>query len=252
MLPTVSQILELIDEMAPFDTQAAWDNAGLLAGHPQALVTAVLCALDLTPAVVREAQAAGANLIVTHHPVLFHARKTLREDDPEGMTLCALVRAHCALIAAHTNWDVAPGGVNDVLAETLGLTDIQGRPGDFLRIGSFAGTLSELAETASRTLGATPWLFGDPARSLTRVAVCGGAGGSLWRAAQEAGAQALLTGEVKHNEALDAAAFEFPILACGHEKTERICVKALKTGLQNRLFALQYHVRVFESAVRPF
>ena len=133
---TVGDILSLIDDMAPFDTQAEWDNAGLLAGAPGKPVTKVLAALDVSVPVIEEAIKLGAELILTHHPILFHARKNLREDDPEGALLCALIRSGRSLIAAHTNFDQAEGGVNDVLARALGLQNIVPLD-EGLRVGDF-------------------------------------------------------------------------------------------------------------------
>ena len=124
---TVGDVYRAIDAFAPFELAEDWDNAGILAGRADMEVHGILCALDLNPQVIEEARRLGANLIVTHHPILFRGRKTLREDDAEGRTLCELVRGGIALIAAHTNFDNAAPGVNDALAGRLGLTDVEAR-----------------------------------------------------------------------------------------------------------------------------
>ena len=95
-MATVRDILDLLEGIAPLETQEEWDNAGLLAGDPASEVTRVLVALDLTLEVVEEAERLGAQLIVTHHPILFRGRKNLREDDAEGKLLAALIRARLA------------------------------------------------------------------------------------------------------------------------------------------------------------
>ena len=123
MSATVGQILELLSRIAPLELAEEWDNVGLLSGHPDNPVERVLCALDLTEAVIEEAAMLGAQLIVTHHPILFRGRKNLREDDAEGRMLCALVRSNISLIAMHTNYDNACPGVNDALATVLDLTE---------------------------------------------------------------------------------------------------------------------------------
>ena len=121
---TVEEVYRSVDALAPFVLAEEWDNAGLLAGSPRQNVTGILCALDLNFAVIDEAVRLGANLIVTHHPILFRGRKNLREDEPEGRMLCSLVRNSIALIAAHTNFDNASPGVNDALAAQLGLGEL--------------------------------------------------------------------------------------------------------------------------------
>jgi dinuclear metal center YbgI/SA1388 family protein len=246
----VSKILDLVGEIAPFELAEAWDNVGLLAGHPDWAVDRVLVALDLTPGALREAVEVGAQLIVTHHPILFHGRKNLREDDGEGALLAELVRSKVALIAAHTNYDNAPGGLNDALAEALGLQDVVPLENG-LRAGTFAGDGAALVALTAERLGGQPRLYRG-ARVIRRVAVCGGAGGSFWPVAHAAGCDAYLTGEVRHHEALAATASGLTLVEAGHYHTERVMVKALRNGLQKRADALQYDVHVVESAYEPF
>ena len=113
---TVSQILHLIDEIAPFDSQEEWDNSGLLVGSPEQEVHGILFALDITEAVLDEAMETGTDLIITHHPLMFSARKRLTDEDYEGRLLQRMIRNQISHIAAHTNLDKAPDGMNDTLA----------------------------------------------------------------------------------------------------------------------------------------
>ena len=122
----VKDVYGWVDEIAPFDKAESWDNVGLLCGSMENEVQAIFCALELNDEVLDTAFEKGCSLIVTHHPILFGGRKNLCEDTAEGRLLCRLVRAHMNLIAAHTNYDVAAGGVNDCLAEALGLTNVTG------------------------------------------------------------------------------------------------------------------------------
>jgi dinuclear metal center YbgI/SA1388 family protein len=250
-MATVAQMLELVGDIAPFDLAETWDNVGLLAGSPDWNVEKVLVALDLTAGALKEAVALGARLIVTHHPILFHARRNLREDDGEGALLAALVRSRIALIAAHTNYDEAPGGLNDVLAEALGLKEVETLPHG-LRVGAFLGDSAALMDLVAARLGGTPRLYRSGSAALNRVAVCGGAGGEFWPEAAKAGCDAYLTGEVRHHEALSAVQAGLTVVEAGHYFTERVMVKALRTGLQTRADALQYNVHVFESGFEPF
>lgn len=247
---TVGRMLELVDEIAPFSLAEAWDNVGLLAGHPDWGVERAMVALDLTRGALGEAVAGGAQLIVTHHPILFRPRRNLREDDGEGALIAALIRARIALIAAHTNYDSAPGGLNDVLAEALGLEGVEALPRG-LRAGAFSGDPEALIRRAAQRLGGTPRLY-RAGPSVRKVAVCGGAGGEFWVEALAAGCDAYLTGEVRHHEALSAVEAGLTLVEAGHYFTERVMVKALRNGLQTRANTLQYNVHVFESAFAPF
>ena len=121
---TVQNVYDFINERAPFDLQESFDNAGILVGHPDQEVHGIHVAMDVTGRVIDEAEAHGANLIITHHPMMFSARRRLVETDSETRLLCRLIRSNISLIAAHTNLDRAPGGINDVLAQLCGLTEI--------------------------------------------------------------------------------------------------------------------------------
>ena len=252
MSATVAQILECLNEMAPFAAAEEWDNAGLLAGRPDAPVERILCALDLSEAVVAEAISNGAKLIVTHHPILFRGRKNLREDDPEGRLLCALIRAEVALIAMHTNYDNARPGVNDALAEALELKDVVALESG-MRMGTTdAGTLGAFARRAQARLMGPVRRYGGDETPIRRVAVLGGAGEDFVEVARLAGADAYLTGEMAYHKALDAVAGGICVLEAGHAATERPGILQLCRGLQIALDALQYKVRVLNSGVELF
>lgn len=252
-MPRVRDILAALDALAPFELAEEWDNAGLLAGSAGAEVSKILVALDLRPRVIREAVSAGAELIVTHHPILFRGRKNLVEDDPEGALLAELVRSGRALIAMHTNFDNAENGVNDALAAALEFSGVEP-----LESGMRAGHLPAqtplfaLGERVERILGDVVRLYGDPNRPVRRVAALGGAGGSYWKIALDAGADAYITGEIAHHHALEAADAGLCVLEAGHFATEFPAVRLLKDGLQNALDALQYEVTVIECSKEPF
>lgn len=244
---TVAQVLELVNGIAPFDLAEAWDNAGLLAGSPDLTVETVLCALDLNMAVLEEAKQKGAQLIVTHHPILFRGRKNLAETDAEGKLLCALARSGIAMIAAHTNYDNASPGVNDALAAALGLTDVQPLENG-MRIGSTKETdFGMLSDRIRSVLRGSTRRYGDSARTIRRVAVLGGAGEDFWPIALEAGADAYVTGEMAYHKALDAVDNGLCVVEAGHAATEYPAIAALRRGLQNAADAVQYGICVLES-----
>lgn len=124
-MPSVADVLSAVHRAAPPGLAASWDASGLAVGDPQADVTGVVVALDLTPAVVAEAVDRGASLILTHHPPLFQPPKRLTADDPTGALVLALARHGIAAASAHTNLDAALGGVSFALADRLGLRDVQ-------------------------------------------------------------------------------------------------------------------------------
>lgn len=249
---TVQQVYDFINERAPFETQVAYDNSGLLVGHPNAEVRGIHVALDVTDAVIDEAIANGANLIVTHHPMLFSPIKRLVETDYQARLLCRLIRADISLISAHTNLDQAVGGINDVLAQTIELTDIVGE--GFLRVGALPRPMpaGELAIHIGDKLQDVVRVMGDPAQMITRVGMCSGSGSDEWPSAAAMGAQAFLTGEAKHHHALEAAAAGVVILEAGHHATEAPGIFALADALQIWLDIVQYHVRVSKSTARAY
>ena len=244
MTLTVKAVYDWIDGFAPFQTAEAYDNVGLLAGRFDMPVTRILTALDCTLQVVEEARQLGAELILTHHPLMFHARKNLREDDPEGQILCQLIRNHMALISAHTNLDRAPGGINDTLGHLFSLESMQGE--GFLRCGKLPSAMraGELRDMASRLLKAPVRLFGSQDMRIETLAVGGGAYDEGFEEAAALGAQAYLTGEVRHHNALAAVAQGMVLLEGGHFATEAPGLYAFGGCLQKGLDGLQYSVAV--------
>ncbi len=243
-------VLREIDSLAPFDTQADFDNSGLLVGDPEREVTGIHVALDVTRRVLDEAEAAGANLIVTHHPLMFSPRKTVTEDDFEGALICRMIRAGIGLIAAHTNLDAAPGGTNDTLAALCGLTDTAGE-GTWLRVGNLpAGTtLGGLRDFLERELRTVVRVYGQfaPDHPLRRLGICTGAGSDAWAEAAALGADAFLTGEIRHHHALAMTDAGVAGLEAGHFATEEPGIFALADTLQTRADALQWNVRITRS-----
>lgn len=248
----LGEIYERINEIAPFELQEEWDNAGILIGSEKQAVDTVLCALDLTPAVLSEAIEKGAQLIVTHHPILFRGRKNLREDDPEGRLLCGMVRKGIGLIAAHTNFDNAVPGVNDALAEKLGLAEVETLENG-MRVGVPAEkTLGEFRAKAAKTLGGPVRCYGEDNREISRVAVLGGAGEDFARQALLAGADVYLTGEMAYHKGLDAYQEGLCCLEAGHAATELPAMKMLAEGLQNGPDGVQWNLKVLMSEAELF
>ena len=249
---TVKQILELVDHLAPFDTQDEYDNCGLLVGSPAQEVTGILFALDVTEGVIREAVEKGASLIITHHPLMFTPRKRVTDEDYEGRIICLLIRANLSLIAAHTCLDKAPGGINDTLASQCGLTEVEGE--EFIRVGNLPEpmTAAALAEELSKRLGDTVRCMGPEDAVIRRVGLCSGSGSGEWEKAALLGCDAFLSGEVKHHHALAMADRGIVALEGGHFATEAAGIFALADALQNAIDKIELKKRVFKSAQKAY
>lgn len=247
MAVNIGYISDILAEIAPRELAEDYDNVGLLAGSARWTCEAILCALDLTDNVVNEAIARGAQLIVTHHPILFHARKNIREDDPEGALLAKLVRARIAVYAMHTNYDNAEDGVNSALAEALGIDNVT-RLESGVIIGDIPPMpLIELAERVRARLGGVVRRYGDISRAIKRVAALGGSGGSYAEIALNAGADAFITGEISYHTALDMHAAGMCALEAGHAATERPAIAKLADAIRARLHDVNVYVSDIES-----
>lgn len=246
---TVGDVVDLMDRWYPPDTAEDWDRPGLVLGRRDTPVHRILLAVDPVAAVVDSALRDDADMVITHHPLYLRGTSFLPEEDPKGATVARLVRSHAALFTAHTNADIAHLGVSAALAEVVGLrdavplvpagTDAEGRPVGHGRIGAVeACTLDEFADRVARALPAGPHgllVGGDPAARITRVAVSGGAGESLLRAAGDAGAEAFLTADLRHHPASEHLEGGGPALLCAsHWATEWPWLPVLASRLRER------------------
>lgn len=245
----VKYILAALETRMPVALAEDYDNVGLLAGSAESVVRHILCALDLTQAVVDEAVQIGAELIVTHHPILFHGRKNLCEDDPEGRLLACLIRARRNLIVMHTNYDAALPGVNDALAETVGVSGVMPLEGG-VRIGCIRPMpLCAFADRLSEILGGVVRRYGKPETIVSQIALLGGAGGSYADIAARAGADVFVTGEIGYHNALSALDGGMCVLEAGHAATEKPAVKHIADILRS-ISGLD--IEITQSAIEPF
>ncbi len=247
------EVLAALDARYDPALAESWDAVGLVCGDPDEPVQRVLFAVDPTSAVVDEVIGTGAQLLVTHHPLLLTPVHGVPADDPKGRLVHRLIRAGAAHVVAHTNADRARGhGVNDALTAVLGLTDaVPLQPTDadpqagLGRVGELPSPMSlrEFAAHAAAVLPATVGgvrVSGEPNRIVRRVAVCGGSGGSLVDAAAAAGADVFLTSDLKHHPVSEAAEVPGPALVdVAHFATEwpwlPVAAEALRTDLAGRV-----------------
>lgn len=225
----VSDIYKYIDSLAPFSIQEKWDNSGLLTGNMNKKVSKVLVTLDITNNVADEAVEVGAELIISHHPVIFKPLYSLTENEPS----CKLLKSGISAICIHTPYDVAKGGMSDILMELTGFEKTEGilevtgqneKPYGFGTIGlaSKEYTADELAEKLKNVLDCTVVRYTDGGKPIKRAAFCTGSGGNLVEAAVNADADAYITSEVKHDQWLLASQMGISLFDCGHFHTENI------------------------------
>ena len=228
---TVSEITEALFSLAPAYMKEEWDNVGLLCGHGDRQVQRILVALDPFLPVAEEAKAVGADLLVTHHPLIFFPVKSISDGDAVGQTILFLIENGIAAVNMHTNLDSAPGGVNDCLAEVLGLRDVQvlvpagtdeqGRAYGLCRYGTVDScSLPVFLKTVKEALGCGGLRYADSGRAVSKVAVGGGACGEFLKNAVELGCDTFVTADLKYNAFADAAAMGINLIDAGHFPTE--------------------------------
>lgn len=241
----VGDVYDWIESFAPFENALSFDNAGLLVGSRSQQTDKVMMALDITPDVVREAAAWGAGLIVSHHPVIFHPLKQVAEES----AVYQLARHGMAAVCAHTNLDFAPTfGVNTELARALGLTNTRWvLPCEQVMealIGELphSFTALELAEKVKADLYAESVRVVDGGKPIRQVAVCSGSGADCLDGVQHLGADALVTGESRHHQLLQAKENGMTLITAGHFATETIVLPALKEKMEQQFPGLSVRI----------
>ena len=246
-MTTVGDILNFVETLAPRKMKMEWDNVGLLCGSKATQVTKVLVALDPFANVCEEARQIGAQLIVTHHPLIFQTPKTITDETSIGRCIMLLCRHGISAINAHTNLDQAPGGVNDVLAQTLGLEHVQIiNPVDgcgLLRCGEIKEQpLNAFLASVKQKLGCQGLRYVDGGKPVRKVAVGGGscAGGML--EALDAGCDTFVTADIKYNQFWDAQDLGMNLIDAGHFHTENPVVAVLADKIAAQFPEIQVEV----------
>ena len=241
-MTTVHDIESALFAWAPRELAAPWDNVGHLVGESDAAVQRVLVSLDITEAVVEEAVRLGAELIVAHHPVMnctWHPVQHISGDDAQGRMLIRMLRHGISAICMHTNLDAAEGGVNDVLAEKLGLQDLSDLSCEKIgRIGTLKCEipLVEYAAFVVKSLRCNGIRYTDSGRPVHRVAVGGGACGEYIDQAIALGCDTFVTSDLKYHQFLDAR--EINLIDAGHFPTEELICPVVADRLRQVFPAL--------------
>ena len=245
---THGEIFDFVNTIAPFCTQLEFDNAGFLVGDKNDKFMGGVVTLDVTDSAVDYAISKGANLIISHHPVIFEPLKSVTANG----IIYKLIKNRISVISAHTNLDMADGGINDELCNILGLHNVSKilPEGDVFsaRIGSLPSPLSadEFASQLKQKLGGVIKYVGEG--EINRVAVCSGSGGSLLYDILDCRPDAFVTADVKHNVFLEASHLNLAIYDCGHFNTEDIIVKPLCKKLNARFgYFYEHHGKEIKS-----
>ena len=230
---TVGDVVRTIRSFAPEGVQESWDNTGLCIGDENSEVTGILVGFDCTQALVDEAVAMGANLIVTHHPLIFGGIKRILPSDPVGLAVIKAIRAGISVYAAHTSADKVVGGVSWAIAERMGLKNVRILDPDRAVsageneyglgiIGDLPEPLTpeEALQTVKKAFGLSVIRSSQPEEGLliSRVAACGGAGTSLIEKARSEGAQLYLCGDVSYHHFFTPKGFM--LMDIGHYESE--------------------------------
>ncbi len=259
----LKELVSLFESYAQPALAQMWDNIGLLVEPEEHEITRVLVALDCTKDVVNEAKARCCQLVLTHHPLFLTPVRSLSYSTPETASACLLVRNGIGLYSSHTNLDAAKGGVNDTLAAKLGLINvrqlkIEGAENEAIglpRIGELSSPmqLRDFAHLTNSRLCASVRVGGNMEQLVSRIAVVGGSGGDFVETAHACGADALVTGEIKHNKAIAANLLGLSVIEAGHYETERPVLEAWIAGLQAKLKEVQCKVELLlsEDEVAP-
>lgn len=225
-------LMSTLDAFAPFETACGFDHCGLLVGGEEQAVSRVGVALDVTPAVLAEAKKTGCDVIVTHHPVIFHPLAAL---EPQGMAY-QLVQAGIACIAMHTNLDKAAGGTNDIMASLAGLSDIES-PAVLEELGRLGVLKTPAAvpayiDSLKAAFGADMLRYYDAGHPVSRVVTVAGSGGDFLETACLLGADTVITGDVKHDRFVEAQIQGINLIELNHSDAERAVLPALAAVVQ--------------------
>ena len=253
----VGDVIRVIEEFAPLGIQEKWDNSGLCIGSPDDEVSSVLIGLDCTPELVDEAVSCGADMIVTHHPLIFSGLKKISPDDQVGAAVIKAVKNGISIYAAHTSADKVLAGVSGAMAARLGLESVRILDED--GEGTGLGVVGDLPEplTAAEAMVLVKERFGLKAMRtskpvegmISRVAMCGGSGGSLIGAAIASGAQLYISGDISYHNFFTKDGFM--IMDIGHYESEIEIVDILFSLLRKKFptFAVRITQNIYGNPV---
>ncbi len=254
MILRLRDFLTTLETIAPIRWAEPWDNPGLQVGSLSQEIRKIFSSLDPTLSALISASEAHAQLLFTHHPLIFKPLSRLDINAFPGDVIAEAAKRGISIVAAHTNLDVARGGINDILADLMGLNNVEVlQPADEAdgvglgRIGNLPepAALSTVAKDVKKLLGAQSIrAVGRRDVLIRRLAVVGGSGGSLTSLAHEKGADILLTGDIGHHVALEAESLGIALLDGGHFHSEKTAFRVFAKNLNKMLTSKGWEVAV--------
>lgn len=260
MAATVSDIIQVLEGIAPLKLAEDWDNVGLQIGHTDQLVHHIWISLDPSLEVVTEACENKVDLLITHHPLFFSPVKTLDLKTPVGAIVEKAIRCNLSIYSSHTNLDSVEGGLNDMLADIIGLSHrsvllpseaIDTVPAEIKhglgRIGDLAlkTDLASFAQHLRSVLNLNSIrIVGAPDFPVSRVAICTGSGSSLMKTVVKSGADVFVTGDIKYHDAKTAQEDDIRLIDIGHFNSEHIMVKALTDKMIEIIKELRWPIKI--------
>ena len=256
MVATVADIIKVMETMAPLRLAEEWDNTGLQVGQLDWPARSVRVALDPLYNVVDSACRNDVDLLITHHPLIFNPLRCINFDTPVGSVIQAAAGHKLSIFAAHTNFDSAADGINDVLAFRIGLADLK-----VLKIGKYPGEDAATDDIQKQGLGRVGELeesmellplalsikeklglkyikiAGKPDLPVRRVAVCSGSGSSLMKDFYSSGAQVFISGDLRYHDAREVEALNLGLIDMGHFASEYLAIEVLAKRLDKILAA---------------
>ena len=251
---SVNEIFEYLCTLAPLELQMEFDNTGFLIGRRQAEIHKVILALDITEAVIDEALEEGAELIVSHHPIIFHKLKSVSDDFSDDRVL-RMAENGLAAICMHTNLDIAAGGVNDILLHLLGAEGEEALDRDGCgRIGYLPEpvALPDFLQQVKTALHADMLRYCSAGLPVHHLAVMGGAGGDSLQTAWEKGCDTYVTSDIKYHQFLDAQQLGINLIDADHFYTENPVISVLAEKLSAQFSDVDFTVSKRHRAVIAF
>ena len=251
----INNVYEYLCSLAPLELQMSFDNSGFQIGRLNKQLHRVLLALDVTDPVVNEALELGAELIISHHPLIFSGIKTIDARDPAGERLLRLAENGIAVISMHTNLDIAEDGVNDVLIRLLGAEPVAALDKENCgRVGYFkeALTLSDFLEMSKKKLNANGLRYYDAGKPVSKLAVMGGAGGDNLEDAYALGCDTYLTSDIKYHQFLRAQELGINLIDADHFCTENPVIPAIREKLSEEFNDVEFLVSKVHKQIISF
>lgn len=244
-MATVGDIYNFIDSIAPFNAAEEWDNSGLLVGDENKTVNKIMFALDCTNDVINQAVSCNADLIITHHPMIF---KPISEVTADSLVY-KLIKNDLSIICAHTNYDKAIDGVNDILCYTMNFDRFEKIDGTCLNVAYFNNEIfaDDFVKQVNEKLNGIV-RYNSVEKSIKKVAVCSGSGSDYLALAKELNCDALLTGDGSHHNFLDADEMGILLVCAGHFETEMIAIAPLADKIKNN-FSIECVIAVQKSPI---